>query len=86
MNTIQQPNGKYLIQDHDIRYIGHPNDILFEKQAQSKGQQTAFLMGDPGKEHGSNFSVFDNYIHEPCYLMGMIAGSMTKTNKIGNLK
>jgi basic membrane protein A and related proteins len=45
--------------------------------------EVAFLMGDPGKEHGSNFSVFDNYIHEPCYLMGMIAGSMTKTNKIG---
>ena len=45
--------------------------------------EVAFLMGDPGKEYGSNFSVFDNYIHEPCYLMGMIAGSMTKTNKIG---
>jgi basic membrane lipoprotein Med (substrate-binding protein (PBP1-ABC) superfamily) len=43
----------------------------------------AFLMGDPGKESGDNFSVFDNYIHEPCYLMGVIAGSMTKTNKIG---
>ncbi|MBO6825590.1 MAG: BMP family protein [Sneathiella sp.] len=43
----------------------------------------AFLMGDPGKESGENFSVFDNYIHEPCYLMGVIAGSMTKTNKIG---
>ena len=43
----------------------------------------AFLMGDPFKEHGSNFSVFDNYIHEPCYLMGLIAGAMTKTNKIG---
>lgn len=43
----------------------------------------AFLMGDPGLEHGSNMSVFDNYIHEPCYLMGMIAGSQTKTNKIG---
>ncbi|NQW00651.1 MAG: BMP family protein [Rhodospirillales bacterium] len=45
--------------------------------------QVSFLMGDPFKPHGSNFSVFDNYIHEPCYLMGMIAGSMTKTNKIG---
>ncbi len=43
----------------------------------------AFLMGDPFKPHGSNFSVFDNYIHEPCYLMGMIAGTMTKSNKIG---
>jgi basic membrane lipoprotein Med (substrate-binding protein (PBP1-ABC) superfamily) len=43
----------------------------------------AFLMGDPGGPHGSNFSVFDNWIHEPCYLMGVLAGSMTKTNKIG---
>jgi len=43
----------------------------------------AFLMGDPFKPYGSNFSVFDNYIHEPSYLMGMIAGSMTKSNKIG---
>ena len=45
--------------------------------------QVAFLMGDPFKPHGSNFAVFDNYIHEPCYLMGIIAGRMTKTNKIG---
>lgn len=43
----------------------------------------SFLMGDPFEPHGDNFAVFDNYIHEPCYLMGMLAGSMTKTNKIG---
>nr|WP_227711631.1 BMP family protein [Sneathiella sp. P13V-1] len=45
--------------------------------------EIAFLMGDPGDKYGDNFSAFDNYIHEPCYLMGVIAGSMTKTNKIG---
>ncbi|MCZ4280288.1 BMP family protein [Kiloniella laminariae] len=45
--------------------------------------EVAFLMGDPFKAHGSNFSVFDNYIHEPCYLMGIIAGSMSKAGKIG---
>jgi len=45
--------------------------------------KVSFLMGDPFRPYGKNFSVFDNYIHEPCYLMGMIAGSMTKTNKIG---
>ena len=45
--------------------------------------KVAFLMGDPFKPHGSNFAVFDNYIHEPCYLMGIIAGSMTKNGKIG---
>ncbi|MFV2031131.1 MAG: BMP family protein [Gammaproteobacteria bacterium] len=43
----------------------------------------AFLMGDPFEPYGSNFSVFDNYIQEPCYLMGILAGSMTKTNKLG---
>lgn len=43
----------------------------------------AFLMGDPFEPHGDNFSVFDNYIHEPCYLMGILAGAMTKTNKLG---
>ncbi len=45
--------------------------------------EVAFLMGDPFAPHGSNFAVFDNYIHEPCYLMGILAGSMTKTNRIG---
>lgn len=43
----------------------------------------AFLMGDPFRPHGNNFSVFDNYIHEPCYLMGIIAGSMTENNRLG---
>ncbi len=45
--------------------------------------KVAFLMGDSFGPYGSNMSVFDNYIHEPCYLMGMIAGTMTKSNKIG---
>jgi basic membrane lipoprotein Med (substrate-binding protein (PBP1-ABC) superfamily) len=45
--------------------------------------QIAYLMGDTFGPDGKNLSVFDNYIHEPCYLMGMIAGTMTKTNKIG---
>ncbi len=45
--------------------------------------KVAFLMGDPFKAHGNNFAVFDNYIHEPCYLMGILAGSMTKSNRIG---
>lgn len=45
--------------------------------------RTAFLMGSSGKPQAPNFSVFDNYIQEPAYLSGMIAGGMTKTNKIG---
>ncbi len=43
----------------------------------------AFLMGSSGQPQAPNFSVFDNYIHEPSYLTGMIAGGISKTNKIG---
>jgi basic membrane lipoprotein Med (substrate-binding protein (PBP1-ABC) superfamily) len=43
----------------------------------------SFLMGSSGKPQEPNFSVFDNYIQEPAYLTGVIAGGMTKTNRIG---
>jgi len=45
--------------------------------------KTSFLMGSSGKPAAPNFSVFDNYIQEPAYLTGMVAGGMTKSNKIG---
>ena len=45
--------------------------------------KTAFLMGSSGKPQAPNFAVFDNYIQEPAYLTGMIAGGMTRTNRIG---
>ena len=45
--------------------------------------KTNFLMGSSGKPQAPNFSVFDNYIQEPAYLSGMVAGAMTKSNKIG---
>jgi basic membrane protein A len=45
--------------------------------------KVAFLMGSSGKPQAPNFSVFDNYIQEPAYLTGMIAGGMSKSGKIG---
>jgi len=42
-----------------------------------------FLMGSSGKPQAPNFAVFDNYIQDPAYLTGMIAGGITKSNKIG---
>jgi len=45
--------------------------------------KVSFLMGSSGKPQAPNFSVFDNYIQEPAYLSGMVAGGMTKSNKIG---
>ncbi len=44
---------------------------------------TAFLMGSSFGPAGKNFSVFDNWIQEPSFLTGMIAGSLTKSNVIG---
>jgi basic membrane protein A and related proteins len=43
----------------------------------------SFLMGSSGKPQEPNFSVFDNYIQEPAYLSGLVAGSMSKSGKIG---
>ena len=45
--------------------------------------ETWFLMGSSGKPQEPNFSVFDNYIHEPSYLSGMIAGGLSQSNIIG---
>ena len=45
--------------------------------------KVSFLLGSSGKPQEPNFSVFDNFIQEPAYLSGMIAGAMTKSNKIG---
>ena len=43
----------------------------------------AFLMGSSFGPSQPNFAVFDNFIHEPSYLTGMIAGAATKSNIIG---
>ena len=45
--------------------------------------QTAFLMGSSFVPQEPNFSVFDNYIHEPAYLSGMVAGAASENNVIG---
>ena len=45
--------------------------------------ETAFLMGSSFGPVAPNFSVFDNWIHEPSYLTGMVAGAATESNLIG---
>jgi len=45
--------------------------------------KVSFLLGSSGKPQEPNFSVFDNFIQEPAYLSGMVAGAMTKSNLIG---
>jgi len=43
----------------------------------------AFCFGSGLGPVAPNFSVFDNWIHEPAYLAGLIAGKLTKSNIIG---
>jgi len=43
----------------------------------------AFVFGSGLGPADPNMSVFDNWIHEPAYLSGMLAGGLTETNKIG---
>jgi len=42
-----------------------------------------FVFGSGLGPSSPNLSVFDNWIHEPAYLAGMIAGHITESNKIG---
>jgi basic membrane lipoprotein Med (substrate-binding protein (PBP1-ABC) superfamily) len=43
----------------------------------------AFVFGSGGGPADPNFSVFDNWIHEPAYLAGMLAGGLTESGIIG---
>jgi len=44
---------------------------------------TAFAFGSGIGPVDPNFAVFDNWIHEPAYLAGMIAGKLTENNTVG---
>ena len=43
----------------------------------------AFVFGSGLGPAEPNFAVFDNWIHEPAYLSGMLAGKLSKSNTVG---
>jgi basic membrane lipoprotein Med (substrate-binding protein (PBP1-ABC) superfamily) len=45
--------------------------------------KVAFAAGSEFLPTPPNFAVFDNWLHQPAFLAGLIAGKITKTNKIG---
>lgn len=53
------------------------------REVASQYPEIAFLMGSSLPPQEPNFSVFDNYIHEPAYLTGLVAGSITESGIIG---
>lgn len=59
-----------------------------EKQARDVAGDypgTAFVMGSSGKPSGDNFGVFGTWNYDGAYLAGMLAGKMTKTNRLGSV-
>ncbi|WP_176085094.1 BMP family protein [Martelella sp. HB161492] len=46
---------------------------------------TAFVLGSSAGPEGDNFGVFGTWNHDGAYLAGMLAGKMTKTNKVGSV-
>ncbi len=45
--------------------------------------EIAFVFGSGYGPAGDNFAVFDNWIHEPAYLCGLIAGGVSESGVIG---
>jgi basic membrane lipoprotein Med (substrate-binding protein (PBP1-ABC) superfamily) len=43
----------------------------------------AFVMGSGEAPVEPNYAVFDNWLQDPAYLAGMLAGEMTKSNTVG---
>jgi len=73
-------------------YAEQGNDLIFgevfgvedaARKVATDYPEVAFVMGSSFKPQDPNFSVFDNFIHEPSFLTGMIAGGATKSNIIG---
>ena len=53
------------------------------RQVAKSFPKVAFLFGSGAGPAEPNFGVFDNWIQEPAFLSGMIAGKMTKTGVVG---
>jgi basic membrane protein A and related proteins len=73
-------------------YAGQGYDLILgdafaaEREARRAAKafpKVAFLFGSGAGPAEPNFAVFDNWIHEPAYLCGLIAGKLTKSNVIG---
>ncbi len=69
-----------------------PPDIVFGdafgneegvRAVAAKYPNIAFVFGSGLGPAEPNLSVFDNWIHEPAYLCGLMAGKMTKTGVVG---
>ncbi len=70
----------------------NPPDIIFGdafgneeavREVAAQYPDIAFVFGSGLSSVEPNFSVFDNWIHEPAYLSGLLAGNLTETDIVG---
>ncbi|MEQ9218155.1 MAG: CHAT domain-containing tetratricopeptide repeat protein [Cyclobacteriaceae bacterium] len=47
LNTLKDPNGKYLVQEKVVKLIGNPKDLLATSTTSSSSTKNAFLLGFP---------------------------------------
>lgn len=89
VNTLKQANGRYLIQDYDIHYIGHPNDILKSQQQTQATGGVAFLMGNPNYGNSgiqqlpgtqTEISNISKYLQSQLKVSQYTEGNATETN------
>jgi basic membrane lipoprotein Med (substrate-binding protein (PBP1-ABC) superfamily) len=72
----------YAEQGYELIVADSFNAEALAREVAGDFPHTAFLLGSGGGPV-ANVSVFDNWIHEPAYLAGMIAGGITAADHVG---
>jgi basic membrane lipoprotein Med (substrate-binding protein (PBP1-ABC) superfamily) len=75
----------YAEQDHDLIMGDSFGTERITRRVARDYPEVAFAFGSGIGPAEPNFAVFDNWIHEPAYLAGMIAGKLTNSNTIGTV-
>ncbi len=74
---------EYAEQDYDLIMGDSFGTERITRRVAKDYPDVAFAFGSGIGPAEPNFGVFDNWIHEPAYLAGMIAGKLTQSNTIG---
>jgi basic membrane protein A and related proteins len=76
---------EYAEQDHGLIMGDSFGTERITRRVARDYPEIAFAFGSGIGPAEPNFGVFDNWIHEPAYLAGMIAGKLTESNTIGTV-
>jgi basic membrane protein A len=76
---------EYAEQDHGLIMGDSFGTERITRRVARDYPEIAFAFGSGIGPADPNFGVFDNWIHEPAYLAGMIAGKLTESNTIGTV-